>query len=171
MSTPVNPYEPSAHVSEPVRPSPITDEAPGPHYASRLDWSDRQALLKSLGPIRLTVVIGGLYWLKNVVLYGSYLTNVVTRRETFNGASMVFAALAASWMFQGVLHLYAYRLDWMYAESLQAVAGGRTASHRDWTRLHYRTWWLSALCWILAIGTEVATWLVQRWAMAETLGP
>lgn len=170
MSTPVNPYEPSAHVSEPVRPSPITDESPGPHYASRLDWSDRRALLKSLGPIRLSVVIGGLYWLRSIAYYASALANIVTRHDQFDGPSITFSAFAACWLLLGVLHLYTYRLDWLYAESLQSLAGGRTPSHRDWTRLHLRTWRLSALIWILFLALTAADWLVRRLTIAAAVG-
>ena len=166
MTTPINPYEPSAHVSEPVGLSSQSEPTSGPRYTSRLDWRDRQALLKSLGPIRLTVVIGGLYWLKNVVYYAGAAANLVTRSEPIDGPGIAFAMLATSWLFQGVLSLYSYRLYWNYADSLQAAAGGRTASHHDWTQLHYRTWWLSALCWILAAATDAGNWLVQRWAMA-----
>ena len=155
MSSPVNPYEPSAHASEPLPARQHPDHSPGPHYHARLDWGDRRMLLKSLGPLRLAVVLGGLSWLKGLFDHVTAWADALWRREhQFNELGVVIAALAAFWVFQGILNLYLCRLGWIYADKLQALAGGRTASPREWTRLHYRTCWLLAAVWILMVAQE-----------------
>ena len=45
MSSPVNPYQPSAHASERRTARLPPNDSPGPHYQARLTWADRQMLL------------------------------------------------------------------------------------------------------------------------------
>jgi hypothetical protein len=168
---PINPYEPSraAALPPPGQPAAAASEF---QFHSRLDWSDRRALLRSVGPNRVAAVCSGVLWIKALFDYGQGWANSLTGSEPiFTDAIGILAIplLGVLWVLQGLLGLYLCWLGWKYAERLQAAAGGRTRSWRDWSQLHLRTARLSAAALMLGLMVEAGNWLIDRWDAAAAL--
>jgi hypothetical protein len=165
---PINPYEPSGTR---VKIAALASKVPaGRHYQSRLDWRDRHALLRSVAPGRVAVVLSAIVWLKecyeHIAVWGAAL------RDDYplfgDPLAISRAVLAVFWMALGVFALYMCWLEWTYCDRLQAAAGGR-GTWRPWSSLHFRIAWLSAALSVLTIAVAVGGWLIIRWEMAEGL--
>ncbi len=170
-SQPINPYEPSRSGDRTDLPQNMASEDHGHHFQSRLDWADRQALLRSVGPRRLAVVLGGLLWLKmgyeHIAAWSAALTGEA--RQFTDAIDLAIGVLAILWFVQGALNVYLCWLDWHYCDQLQAAAGGRSNSWNAWSRLHLRTARLLMAICILAFVVEAGGWLVGRWETAGGL--
>ena len=124
-----------------------------------MTWADRQAFLRGIGPIRFSVLCSGLLWAKSILDlirdWHTFLQNDSLRAWS----DSIFVVLALSGALQGILAFYLCWLDWQYANAIGEVAGGTTATMREWSRLFYRLNWIGA-AWIgLALATEILRWL------------
>jgi hypothetical protein len=166
---PINPYEPSRSSDRTDLPQNIASEDHGHHFQSRLDWADRQALLRSVGPTRVAIVLSSLLWMKSGYEYvAAWATALAGEARQFTHAvDWAIGLLAVLWLVQGALTLYLCWLNWHYCDRLQAAAGGHSNSWNAWSRLHYRTARLSLAIYVLAFAVEAGWWLMSRWEIAE----
>ena len=168
---PINPYEPSRSAGVPAADEPAASDTEF-QFNSRLDWSDRRALLRSIGPTRVAVVCNAILWLKALFDYGQAWTTSLASGEPIIADAINLIAiplLGLLWAFQGLLIIYLCWLDWKYAERLQAAAGGRKRSWNEWSVLHYRTARLAAIACVLALLIEAGDWMITRWDAAAAL--
>jgi hypothetical protein len=154
----VNPYAASRVPDARTESGPTVPEEATRNYQARMDWVDRRAFLRSVGPTRIGSIFAGLVWLKICFEWTAYLvSNQLSDSET-----AVTFVLGLMVLAQGVIVLYACWLDWNYADALRDVAGGGTSSMRGWSRLHYRTAWLWAASALLSFANELGMWLSQQ---------
>ena len=172
MSGDINPYQPSANPARPARTNPAALDSGGPHYQARLDWPDRQALLRAIAPQRLGIAISVVIVFKrlfeHIVVWGSALWR--NEHGMGDAIGLAAAALAFVYLCSLILELYPCRLAWLYADRLQDLAGGQTASASEWSQLSYRLSWWSAAAAILYLGLEAGYWVLERWSTASNLG-
>jgi hypothetical protein len=152
----VNPYAASRAPTPGSDTHAHSEEESDRRYQARLDWSDRQMFLKSVGPTRIVAVAGGLLWLKSgfdlVARWGEFLGS--------GGAiDPVGLIVVAIFLLNCCLMIYLAWLDWRYADQLRRVAGGWTSVTHDWSQLHYRRVWLAAISCGLSLAAELCTWL------------
>jgi len=163
MSSPVNPYQPSAHASEPFPGRPVSNDLKSPYYRARLTWADRQILLRSIGPTRIAMLVSGLLWAKSIY----DLVNRLRRwadSPLFQGELLgwIMVVVTVATISQGALTIYGCWLGWLSADRLQAVVGGREESWQKWSHLHYRTAWIGAVSSLMGLAIQVGHWLVSQ---------
>jgi hypothetical protein len=166
MKPPINPYEASQTPDRlSLRPADLRGASEDRDYSARLTWADRRDLLRSVGPTRviamaaLVLLVKQMYSL--VTLWGLAL---VTDPDLFaTGYQVLAAGLAVAWLVQGVLSIYGVWLEWQYARQVADAAGGRVATFRSWTSLHYRTARLWMVVGVLHVAVELGGWLLSQW--------
>ena len=135
------------------------------HYHVRLTWADRATLLRSVGATRLRAVcwglilLSGLYGIRN--LWSLEPPSEMDRHWTDSAMQGLTVLMAAQFALMGSICF----LLWRYADRVQELAGGSTASMRAWSQLHYRIEWLYALAMAFTVATTLAGWFVQHAVM------
>jgi hypothetical protein len=159
---PVNPYAASRHAAAQDQIDSSRDAVPPrPTFGVQMTWIDRQAFLRSVGPIRFGVLCSALLWIKQFVdLFRDWQVAEFDPRNAWN--EEIYVVLALSIVVQGVFAFYLCWLDWRYADAIREMAGGTTASMRAWSGLSYRTSWVSAIWFGLAVATEMLRWFVAE---------
>jgi hypothetical protein len=165
MPDDLNPYQSSGFLT------PSTGrEAPGPYYQVRLSWADRRDLLKSIFPTRFCIIVAAVWWMKGLAEHISLWSAALTRESYGDAIGTLWVGLAIVWVLVGVFMLSLCRLEWIYANHLQAAAGGRVATHREWTELQCHLARLSAIAWVLMVAVEVGFYAIRRWDEAAVWG-
>lgn len=160
----INPYAASRvpdAALEPAEPfAPPTER----HYQARLTWANRRALLRSVAPVRVAVVVIVLWWIKNLYEYSGAWIQFFRSQPIVVLYPADLVGLAAWGMFAtiGVLSLYLCWLDWRYADSIQRVAGGQTTDMSAWTELHFRTARLACFTAVMQLAMDLVTWIGNR---------
>jgi len=140
----VNPYA-ASETEKPRSVAAGAGESLPRHYQARMDWSDRCAFLRSVGPMRVMGLVSGLTSMITIVpLVGRWLPAIATGRilDERNIPNFVFALIM---LLGAALLVYASWLQWKCADAVQQVAGGRTDKLHDWSHLHFRVAWFSAV--------------------------
>jgi len=164
MTDDLNPYRSSGDPS-----NPADDGSQGPYYHVRLSWADRRALLKSIFPTRFCIIIGAVWWFKGLAEHVALWSAALSGESYSDPIGTVWVGLAGAWVLVGVFMLYLCRLEWLFTNHLQAAAGGRTASHREWTELQCRLARLAAIGWVLMVAVDVGFYAIRRWDPAASM--
>jgi hypothetical protein len=158
----VNPYA-ASEVGEPRTVASGTGGAPVVrHYQARMDWSDRQAFLRSVGPTRVTVLMNGLMHLQSVLATVVVWQGFFTRDTIRDFMDIGFLALAVVTLGTSIITLGVCWLGWKYADALQKVAGGTAKNMGTWSQLHYRIEWLNAAVISTNFLSGIGYWLLSR---------
>lgn len=157
---PVNPYAASRHAEAQEEIETSRDSAPIRRtFGVQMTWADRQAFLRCVGPIRFGVLCSALLWIKQLVdLIRDWQVAEFDPRNVWN--EEIYAVFALSIVVQSLFAFYLCWLDWRYADAIREVAGGTTVSMRAWSWLSYRTSWMSAVWFGVAVATEMLRWFV-----------
>jgi hypothetical protein len=116
-------------------------------------------------------MLGALWWLKGLAEHVSDWSAAVLRDDYSDPLGVLWVALAAMWAVLGVFMLYLCRLDWLYTSHIQAAAGGRITSHREWTELQWRLARLSAAAWVVLVVVDLGFYALNRWEGSGSGGP
>jgi hypothetical protein len=127
-----------------------------------MTWSDRRAFLRSVSYSRLLAVFGGLMWARS-------LYDTVTRWYRFlltdslhNWVDVCTFLLALGFVAECFAVLYAFWIQWKYADLLREVAGGTTADMSGWSQMHLRTIWAWGVATVISMGQQIANWALER---------
>src|SRR5204863_5355843 len=102
-----------------------------------MEWDDRQRFLRVVGPLRLLAVVSAITGLLGLLgLVGS------TVRIFFEGQSLGSLLREMVPLAAYIVLLYVQWLNWKFADTLAATAGGTTSSMHDWSQLQLRLVWL-----------------------------
>jgi hypothetical protein len=173
MTDLINPYESSKSAEEPVAVQK-SSELGTRHYNARLDWSDRQALLRSLAPGRVALAVWAI--LRGLDLY-AYMTACITwfssDKAIWDLLNIAIAGNGLLYVVQVLLMLYLFWLEWQCIDRIQEVAAGNTPSFNRWSQLHLRSEKLAAIAAAFAIFSEVVRIAIDRGTSlaASGLGP
>ena len=173
MTEPINPYESSKSAEVPIS----VHKAPqleSRRYNARLDWSDRQVLLRSLTPGRIAVVAWALLWGKDLYDYLMACFAWLTSDEfIWDSLNIAIAGQGLFYVVQVILMLYLSWLGWQWIDRLQDVAAGKSNSFNRWSQLHLRSEKLGAIAAALAIISEIVRIAIDRGTSlaASGLGP
>jgi hypothetical protein len=168
MNSQINPYDASqSDTPRNVDSCATADNREAFDYSARLDWADRQALLRSVGPMRIAVVAAAVTW--STQLYQQLTSWYAAIRGEFAFFDSAFGVLTGlmgiAALLIGTLSLYGCWLHWRYAQSWQEVAGGRNADLQSWSGLTLRIARLSAVIAILGVVIQASSWLVSRFSL------
>lgn len=159
---PVNPYAASQIADGNTEPA-LDERGEQPrHFRGRMDWADRRAFLRSVGPTRVAAVFGGLLYLNTVYTITKLWTRSPTFDQQLDWYDAFFFTLTIIAVGNSLLSVYVCWLNWGYAEMVRRVAGGATANMTNWSRLHYRIEWLSATAYLINLGYLLVDWLMVR---------
>jgi hypothetical protein len=156
---PINPYAASPIGDAPLTPGRQPGEEPVRHYQARLTWSDREALLCSVGPARIAAVFGAILQFKAVYKIAQPFCAIVYHFPD-EGDIVQLGVMAVSFLTVGLASLYLCWAMWRYAEVVRRIAGGSATTMADWSRLHYRTIWLAAAVALSAFALKASYWFV-----------
>jgi len=158
----INPYEVTTLSEATAAPAP--PPAPVPRtYQLQMAWADRRRFLKAIGPLRLTVVIGGVMACLGIIGYIQALTEFW--QLFWQSADIGFAARRVVALVQAIFSLALLWSWWRLADVIAAVAGGTSSSMAEWGRLQLGIAWLMLISIAfssLSLAAEWAVYFFQR---------
>ena len=109
-----------------------------------MDWEDRQRFLEVVGPFRLFAGINavtasfGMLGLVGTIVRASFeIGNIGILLRDLVALGAYFVVLYLQW------------INWRFAATIAATAGGTTSSMREWSRLQLRVVWLNLIYLLL----------------------